>query len=546
MRESSDLKVKKWEKGAVAGGIWGTAEMSLGSLLHNMNFPFTGDVLVSIAIVLLSGINIRWRVKGLFYRAGFTSALLKFFSPSPMIVPPAASIAIEGGLMEAGSRIGGTNPVGFALGGGLVSVWILGFKFIRLLMVYGANIYILYEQLFDKAVAFAGLKHLTPALGIGILVLIYFLLGIVLSLTGSYFGSRIKSDAPVLISVDRIPEPAKKYNQEASSKGIENASLWWLAGGVIITVLTMFFMTPYPELIPFLGIYCIFAMIRYKRSLRRLMQPKFILPILIISFASGVFVTGQGHGYLSPMAISGGLTLLFRAWLVTLSIGGIMYEMNHPLVAGFIKKRFGKGINGAMDVAWQTSSALAPSVRAKDALKNPLSVFRSAVMTAEDMLSGNKASVVVVTGEINSGKTTYIREAAARLKPSHKICGFYCAAENIKDVKDDYYLTDTMSGSSALFCKRGDGGGFIFYDDALKYGTDIVLNSLDTAEYVFIDESGWLELEGGGWHDIIMQALAKEVILVVSVRKHLLDGFMDHFGIRKAMVIDIDKMRGNA
>jgi len=79
MKHDNDSLNKKWQKGAVAGGAWGTAELLLGSFLHNLRVPMKGYIMTSIGIALLSGMNSKWREQGIFWRAGLTADLLKFF-----------------------------------------------------------------------------------------------------------------------------------------------------------------------------------------------------------------------------------------------------------------------------------------------------------------------------------------------------------------------------------------------------------------------------------------------------------------------------------
>jgi len=56
MQETSKVNTtslnQKWIKAAVLGTVWAASEIVLGSFLHNIRMPFSGNVLVGIAMVL--------------------------------------------------------------------------------------------------------------------------------------------------------------------------------------------------------------------------------------------------------------------------------------------------------------------------------------------------------------------------------------------------------------------------------------------------------------------------------------------------------------
>jgi nucleoside-triphosphatase THEP1 len=531
------ISASKWEKGAVAGGIWGTTEMSLGSVFHNLRVPMKGYILTFIAIVMMSGINIRWRQKGLFYRAGLTSALLKLFSPSHNLLVPAIAITIEGFLMELGARVGGNNPIGYAIGGGLALIWTLLHKLFRVFMLFGPNIYILYEKVFDGTVGLAGLKHIDPAWGIAALFIIYFICGIIASAIGSYVGHNLESDIRTVTYIEQIPS-FKQDKQQAVVSAFE-PSLVWLAFAVASVLTGLIFMHSYPSVIPFLGIYFIFAAIRYSKSMKRLLKLKFILPVLTVSFLSGAFIYAGDKGMFSITAISGGLAMVFRACLMTVSINGILNEVQHPKISGMIRRKYGDRMDKAVATAWETSNAVSSVVTNKDIRTKPLDAFKRVLLTADTMLDDVKANVILVTGAVDAGKTKFMAAEAERLKADFKVCGFVCRANVYADKKDDYRLTNLTDGKETPFCKRNAKGTFDFSDDAVTGMTEKVLADAADAEYVFIDEAGRLEINGGGWNELITALLRRKIILVVAVRDTFAEEFLDTFAIKRAGIVKL-------
>src|SRR5271169_5599624 len=105
MRSASDL----WRKAAVLGSLWACFEITLGSFLHNAQFPLSGHILTGIGIALLVAGRRLWPEKGLLWRAGLICAAMKSISPSAFILSPMIAISIEGFLLETGVLVAGAN-----------------------------------------------------------------------------------------------------------------------------------------------------------------------------------------------------------------------------------------------------------------------------------------------------------------------------------------------------------------------------------------------------------------------------------------------------
>ena len=104
---------EKWIKASIIGTIWAAAEIVLGSFLHNLRVPFSGNVLAAIALVILISVSYKWRERGLFWRAGVICALMKPMLPSAIIFGPMIAIIMESLLLEASVRLFGRTFFGF-------------------------------------------------------------------------------------------------------------------------------------------------------------------------------------------------------------------------------------------------------------------------------------------------------------------------------------------------------------------------------------------------------------------------------------------------
>ena len=84
-----------WIKASIIGTFWAASEIIIGSFLHNLKIPFSGNILTSFAIILLISFSYKWKVKGLFWRAGVICALMKTISPSAVIFGPMIAIMAQ-------------------------------------------------------------------------------------------------------------------------------------------------------------------------------------------------------------------------------------------------------------------------------------------------------------------------------------------------------------------------------------------------------------------------------------------------------------------
>ena len=114
---------EKWIKASIVGTIWAASEIVLGSFLHNLKVPFSGNVLTGIGIVILISLGSTWRENGLFWRAGLICAIMKTISPSAVIFGPMIAILSESLLLELSVRLFGRTLLGFALGAVLAMTW---------------------------------------------------------------------------------------------------------------------------------------------------------------------------------------------------------------------------------------------------------------------------------------------------------------------------------------------------------------------------------------------------------------------------------------
>ena len=117
--------------------------------------------------------------------------------------------------------------------------------------------------------------------------------------------------------------------------------------------------------------------------------------------------------------------------------------------------------------------------------------------------------IFIVTGPVNSGKTTFLRGVAAELKnQGFRIDGFLSEAVEKNFTGKSYDLFDLRNEISIPFIRRKGRdswekiGPYFFIPDGLKKAKEIILRSKDM-DILIVDEIGPLELSGGGiWPEL--------------------------------------------
>ncbi|MFA7493535.1 MAG: hypothetical protein WCZ43_08470, partial [Proteiniphilum sp.] len=162
MAQQTRLVNDKWIKASVLAGLWAAVEIIAGSFLHNLKIPFSGTFLTLISIILVIGFFQIWPKYGIIWRAGLITALMKSISPSSVILGPMIAIAMEGFVMEFAVRLSGRNIIGYIIAGMLTMVGILVHKIVRLYLLYGWDIFQIYEEMYNFATRSLEFLHTQP------------------------------------------------------------------------------------------------------------------------------------------------------------------------------------------------------------------------------------------------------------------------------------------------------------------------------------------------------------------------------------------------
>jgi nucleoside-triphosphatase THEP1 len=142
--------------------------------------------------------------------------------------------------------------------------------------------------------------------------------------------------------------------------------------------------------------------------------------------------------------------------------------------------------------------------------------------------------VIIISGEINSGKTTLMKKNVDKEKrKSQGPTGIIAPGIFKQDLKVGFNVEDISSGKIKLLAsveeKYSVGfsfGRFNFFKEGFEFAKKALLN-FKPKGVVFLDEAGPLELSGKGYADCLKALLCSNISrLYVSVRKDCLKEFI--------------------
>jgi hypothetical protein len=407
-----------WLKAAVAGSIWASIEIIFGSFLHNLKIPLSGMFLSFIGVWLMISFLQVWKESGLIWRAGLICALMKSISPSAFILGPMIGIFTEALLIELFIFLLGKNLAGYIAGGAFAVLETIIHKLISLLILYGFNFIKILSDLYNFALKQIHLEHVNPFYLIGIITAIYITAGTTGALLGYFAG-------------------LKYLSKRTSSKGKNNVSLstgnplFNQAQGQsysLILLLTNFlsiaiilFLLNYDLLFAaaFSSIaYLLFCITKYKNAMKRLKKLSFWISFLIITFTAAFLWDGFSNGaFFTLNGLITGLKMNARAVIIILGFASISVELKNPVIKSVLYHKGFANLYQSLSLSFSALpniiSSLSKSGNKANAI--PAISFQGLFSQAETLLAVfekedlQKPQIVIITGAIHQGKTTFTR-----------------------------------------------------------------------------------------------------------------------------------------
>lgn len=545
-----------WLKASILGCLWASSEIVLGSFLHNLRIPFTGNILTSIGIILMVSVGQVWRERGLFWRAGLVCALMKSISPSAIIFGPMIAIFTESLIMEASTVLFRKRAVSFLIGSSLAMLWNLAQLLIGYVITYGSNIIFLYEKLakyFQHQLDISSNNYWWPVF---IIAVFYLLAGFAAGSIGLYVGRKSgnlsKTDAKS-INVDTTEFIHRKDNK---AEGSFSLLLLFCNLALIITALSIFNFKNilYSAIAVFVVV--TFWIIKYPNVLRPLKKPGFWIFLLVTTSLSALLFSGFDTNNYQGWIIGAEMNL--RAVLLILGFAVIGRELRNPIISKWLFSAGFKQLPTALELAFESLPAVITYMPSwKQITRKPISSFNIYVQIADEQLKAqelrinNRKKIIIITGETGRGKTSFLEKIIPMLKQSgFSVYGFIARACFDNEIKSGYILEDINSGVKINLIKTEDFNGAIkfrkyyFSADGIAQGNAIIesASTFYSNSILVIDEIGPMELKGLGWSESLNKLTALQQYQTIwVVRKQILEDVINQWNLTDPVVIDISE-----
>jgi nucleoside-triphosphatase THEP1 len=546
-----------WIKASIAGTIWAASEIVLGSFLHNLRIPFSGNILTAIGLVILISISHIWTEKGIFWRAGLICALMKTMSPSAIIFGPMLGIFAESVLLELSTRLLGRSIAGYATGAMLAMSWNLFQKIGSFIIYYGSNIIEVYSSLLKMAQKQLNIRTDIVWLPIIALLVVYALFGLFSAVIGIKVGKKMLKEPHYEDVKKTVNESVSKPFQNNKPTGEFNYSVTWLFANILLIIASFLLLVYSDWYIWAPVIICIVTIwsLRYKRALRQLSKPKFwIFFVLITLITALVFTKAQeGESYFLTGLLTG-IQMNFRAILIIVGFSTLGTELFNPVVRNFFMRTSFKNLPLAMELSAESLPAFIAAIPDfKTLRKNPVSIFYKVIshagMRFSEIKERNAATTFIVTGGRGQGKTTWVKSLAELLsKKSIKVAGIISERIMNGDSTTGYNITDIEKGNSYGFLRSDEPGSspkigkFTILEEGLTTGRKILHKAAsEKNRVVIIDEVGRLELNNQGWSGSISELTDSPVTLVLVVRDEFVGEVKSKWHLRDATIFHIGK-----
>jgi nucleoside-triphosphatase THEP1 len=552
---------EKWVKASIMGTIWAASEIVLGSFLHNLKVPFSGNILTAIGIVILISMSYKWTEKGLFWRAGLICAFMKTMSPSAVIFGPMIAIIAESLILELFTRLSGRTYAGYILGAMVAMSWNLLQKIINYIIFYGASIVDVYVDLLKLAQKQLNINTDLVWLPIIVLLIVYAIFGLLAAVTGIRVGRRMLRQ-PSQFNRAAMKEPAAEV---AGKPGRPfNYSVAWLIVNVILIILSFFLLNKTHWIVWSLTITVIIIVwsLRYRRAFRQLSKPGFWIFFVIITLITAfVFTRAQSGENMLQKGLLTGFQMNFRAALIITGFSVLGTELYNPVIRRFFLRTSFRNLPLALELSAESlPSFIANIPDFKTLIKNPVSIFYQVISQAEsrftEIKSGSlsRRKIFIVTGAVGDGKTTFIRNLAGVFRENSIESGGVLSERVMNDGHvTGYDLVNIKTGQREVLlrengeCGTASIGRYSICLTAVETGNNILISLVhDNDTIVVIDEVGLLELRGEGWAESLDKLFkTNRNHLILAVRNTFLERVIERWDLNDPVIFDVTKTTFN-
>jgi nucleoside-triphosphatase THEP1 len=547
-----------WLKATVTGSLWASVEVILGSFLHNLNFPLSGTILSFISVYLLIAFLQIWKEPGMIWRAGVICALMKSISPSAIILGPMVGIISEALLLELFIFIFGRNLLGYMTGGAIAVFSAMVHKLVSLLITYGMNLVRLVDELYHYCMKQIHLDSVRPLYLVLLICIVYLAAGMTAALLGYISGMKYRKQqhSPVQKMEFLLSDESGMFH----APRMNTFSLYYLALNVLAITISLILINNDMIIAAILVsiAYITFSIYRYRTALRRFKKISvWIQFFFIILFASLLWTGISEHELYSASGLIIGLKMNFRAVLIIIGFTAISVELKNPLIKSILYRKGFSSLYQSLGLAFSALPGIISSLpkpeKNKWRWKFPLQeLFGKAegLLQAFEEEHNTRPDVVIITGAIREGKTTFTKDVVEiLLDRGIRVSGFLAKGMDADGERTGFRLLNIATGEEFELCTTKPNQEFIrqgiyYFDPAnIRKGLEI-LNSTETgfADLLVIDEIGPMELNDHGWAAPVGKLCRKHLpVHLWVVRRDLADLVSRKWNVGTICMADISK-----
>jgi nucleoside-triphosphatase THEP1 len=468
------------------------------------------------------------------------------------------AIFSEALLLELSVRLLGKTIPGFIIGSILAMSWNLVQKIFNLIVFYGYNIVELYTNLMKYAQQQLNLQFDVVWAPLILLLTAYALLGIFTAFAGIKTGRRLV-DPKVEVNAS-LQDKTIVNHQMRHNSGVQY-SIFWLILNVLFLTSSLLLIGRLEFVLWLILSSAIIAAwaVRYKRALNQLVRPKlWIFFVLITMITAFVFTQVQPHSMPVFDAVLVGIEMNIRAILLIMGFTVLGTELYHPKIRKYLAKSYFKQLPPALELSLDSLPAMIATVpEFRNIVRNPVKIIHQLMTQAEYRINEIRSEhnptlkTIILTGNIGAGKTTCIQHLVEELlRENIKVSGIYSKRIIETGKITGYDVVDIFSGKKQPFLRTSGSesqqriGKFYIYSDGLKLGNKALnQNSFPHSEVIIIDEIGWLEIAGEGWHKSLQNVVQDfNKLLFLSVRKESIKEVIKEYKLKPELILEVSEI----
>ncbi|MHB8095208.1 MAG: nucleoside-triphosphatase [Candidatus Aminicenantales bacterium] len=547
-----------WLKAAALGCIWASAEIVLGSFLHNLGIPMAGTIMAGIGIVLMVAVGSLWPVRGLFWRAGLVCALMRALTPGTIIFGPMIAITCQAGLMELSVRFFRRNAFSWLLGSMLAMSWNIAQFVLRNLLVYGSGAVDLYMALLRWSEKNLGLPAGDPWLPIVLVLVLNLAAGLAAGLLGLFIGRRAAREPLEMSSLSSAQVMKIRAGQSARefpySIGWLLADLVMLAGVLALAQSAAWTIWLTAGLLA-MGVW----ILRYREAARPLLRTKFWIWFFLLTGLSGALLSSLKHGWSGLLGGVGiGLAMNFRAAVLVVGFSALGTELRSPRVGKKLSRGRFRPLAAALETAIETlPQVIANLPKLEDVFRRPVTVFHRVVVQADfwfkrlTLDQARRRGVLLLSGQVREGKSHALQALIQGLRADgHRVAGILSPSVVQDGRHIGFDLVDIATGRRTELSRiAGESeapglpsvGRFVFKPEGLRAGqAALSVQATAGADVIVVDEVGPWELKDQGWAGPLYElTLETKIPMIWVVRSDIMDQVRAHWALQDPRIVDV-------